>query len=163
MKLDRVQSISAGLCIVLGMVLAAALLLGPGVGVAVAKKSKSIKTEGTFVGYDAEAKTLEIKVKKKGKKPGNKALKLKSGKKATFKVKPEGSVLTRTSVTLDGRRADINEIKKGQFLIIYWVADETDADARFARKIDMVLSEAELDARNKARLEKARAAGQLSD
>ena len=106
---------------------------------------------------------MKSRSKKKGKKPENKALKLKSGKKATFKVKPEGSVLTRTSVTLDGKRADINEIKSGQFLILYWVADETDPDARFARKIDMVLSEAELDARNKARLEAARAAGQLSN
>ena len=159
MRWNRIQSISAAIC----MLLAAALLVGPGVGVAFAKKSKSIKTEGTFIGYDAEAKTLEIKVKKKGKKPANKALKLKSGKKATFNVKPEGSVLTRTSVTLDGKRADINEIEKGQFLFIYWVPDETDPDARFARKIDMVLSEAEMDARNKARMEAARAAGQLSD
>jgi len=138
-------------------------LLGLGAGVAEAKKTKSIKTEATFIAYDAEAKTLEVKVKKKGKKPENKALKLKTGKKATFKVKPEGSVLTRTSVTLDGRRADINEIETGQFLIIYWVPDESDPDARFARKIDMVLSAAEMDARNKARLEAARKAGQLAD
>ena len=143
--------------------LAAVLLLGLGAGVGQAKKSKSIKTEATFVAYDAEAKTLEVKVKKKGKKPSNKALKLKVGKKATFKVKPEGSVLTRTSVTLDGKRADINEITEGQFLFIYWVPDEVDADARFARKIDMMLSEAEMDARNKARLEAARKAGQLAD
>lgn len=142
---------------------AAAFVLAGGVGVAQAKKSKSIKTEATFLSYDAEAKTIEVKVKKKGKKPASKKLKLKTGKKATFTVKPEGSVLTRTSVTLDGKRADINEIKSGQFLILYWVADETDPDARFARKIDMVLSEAELDARNKARLEAARAAGQLSN
>lgn len=143
--------------------LASALLLVLGGGVAQAKKTRSIKTEATFIAYDAEAKTLEVKVKKKGKKPANKALKLRVGKKATFKVKPEGSVLTRTSVTLDGRRADINEITKGQFLFIYWVPDEVDADARFARKIDMVLSEAEMDARNKARLEAARKAGQLAD
>ena len=143
--------------------LAVALLAGPAAQTAQAKKSKSIKTEATFIAYDAEAKTLEVKVKKKGKKPANKKLKLKTGKSATFKVKPEGSVLTRTSVTLDGKRADINEIRKGQFLFIYWVPDETDPDARFARKIDMVLSEAEMDARNKARLDAARKAGQLAD
>ncbi len=159
MKSNRVQPKRAGLF----LLMSALLVLGLGAGVAAAKKSKSIKTEGIFLGYDAEAKTLEIKVKKKGKKPGNKALRLKTGKRATFNVKPEGSVLTRTSVTLDGKRADINEIEEGQFLIIYWVPDENDPDSRFARKIDMVLSEAEMDARNKARLEAARAAGQLAD
>ena len=148
---------------VLFLVLATALVVGAGAGAAQAKKSKSTKTEATFIAYDPEAKTLEVKVKKKGKKPANKKLKLKTGKSATFKVKPEGSVLTRTSVTLDGKRADINEIRKGQFLFIYWVPDETDPDARFARKIDMVLSEAEMDARNKARLDAARKAGQLAD
>jgi hypothetical protein len=142
---------------------AAAFVLAGGVGVAQAKKSKSIKTEATFLSYDADEKTIEVKVKKKGKKPSNKKLKLKTGKKATFNVKPEGSVLTRTSVTLDGKRADINSMEKGQFLFIYWVPDEKDPEARFARKIDMVLSEAEMDARNKARLEAAREAGQLSD
>ena len=143
--------------------LAVALFAGPAAQTAQAKKSKSIKTEATFIAYDAEAKTLEVKVKKTGKKPENKKLKLKRGKKAVFKVKPEGSILTRTSVTLDGKRADINEIEKGQFLFIYWAPDEVDAEMRFARKIDMVLSEAEMDARNKARLEAARASGQLSD
>ena len=143
--------------------LAVALLAGPAAQTAQAKKSKSIKTEATFIAYDAEAKTLEVKVKKTGKKPEKKKLKLKRGKKAVFKVKPEGSILTRTSVTLDGKRADINEIEKGQFLFIYWAPDEVDAEMRFARKIDMVLSEAEMDARNKARLEAARASGQLSD
>ena len=142
---------------------AAAFVLAGGVGVAQAKKSKSIKTEATFLSYDADEKTIEVKVKKKGKKPSNKKLKLKTGKKATFNVKPEGSVLTRTSVTLDGKRADINSMEKGQFLFIYWVPDEKDPEARFARKIDMVLSEAEMDARNKARLDAARKAGQLAD
>ena len=143
--------------------LAMVFLFGPYVPTAEAKKSRSIKTEATFIAYDAEAKTVEVKVKKTGKKPENKKLKLKRGKKATFKVKPEGSVLTRTSVTLDGKRADIKEIEKGQFLFIYWVPDEAASEMRFARKIDMVLSEAEMEARNKARLEAARAAGQLSD
>lgn len=159
MRFHRVQSLKA----VGFILLSAALVMNPGAQVAEAKKSKSIKTEATFIAYDAEAKTLEVKVKKTGKKPANKKLKLKRGKKAVFNVKPEGSVLTRTSVTLDGKRADINEIEKGQFLFIYWVPDETDPEKRFARKIDMVLSAAEMDARNKARLEAAREAGKLSD
>ena len=159
MQFLEVVPFKAGLVLLFGL----ALLAGSGADVAWAKKTRSTKTEATFVAYDAEAKTLEVKVKKTGKKPKNKALKLRSGKKATFKVKPEGSILTRTSVTLDGKRADINEIETGQFLFIYWVADEKDPDMRFARKIDMVLSAAEMDARNKARLEAARAAGQLAD
>jgi hypothetical protein len=126
-----------------------------------AKKQKSIKTEGKFVSYDAAAKSILVKVKKTGKKPSNKALKLKNGREAEFKVKPEGSVLTRTSVTLNGKRADITDIPAKKTLIIYWVEDETDKTKRFARKIDMILSDEELEARDKARLKAAEAAGQV--
>ncbi len=34
---------------------------------------------------------------------------------------------------------------------------------RFARKIDLVLTDEQMDARNEARMEAARAAGQVSD
>ncbi|MAI77887.1 MAG: hypothetical protein CL917_03010 [Deltaproteobacteria bacterium] len=126
-----------------------------------ASKSKSIKTEAFFVSLDTEKNLLEVRVKKTGKRPKNKKLKLKTGKSATFKVKPEGSVLKRTTVALDGQRVDINEIEKNQFLFIYWVPDEMDPDVRFARKIDLVLTDEQMDARNEARMEAARAAGQL--
>ena len=76
-----------------------------------AKKSKSIKTEAFFISLDTEKNVMEVKVKKTGKKPKNKKLKLKMGKNATFNVKPEGSVLKRTTVALDGQRVDINEIE----------------------------------------------------
>ncbi len=126
-----------------------------------AKKSKSIKTEAFFVSLDTKKNVMEVKVKKTGKKPKNKKLKLKTGKKATFNVKPEGSVLKRTTVALDGQRVDINEIEPNQFLFIYWVPDEGNPDERFARKVDLVLTDEQMDARNDARTKAARAAGQL--
>lgn len=128
-----------------------------------AAKAKSIKTEAFFVSLDTENKTMEVRVKKTGSKPKNKKLRLKIGKEATFNVKPEGSILKRTSVSLDGQRSDINEIEPDQFLFIYWVPDEKNPDQRFARKIDLVLTEDQLDERNAARLEAAKAAGKLQD
>ena len=128
---------------------------------AIAKKSKSIKTEAFFVSLDTEKNVMEVKVKKTGKKPKNKKLKLKMGKDATFNVKPEGSVLKRTTVALDGQRFDINEIQPNQFLFIYWVPDEKNPDERFARKVDLVLTDEQMDARNEARTKAAQAAGQL--
>ena len=91
---------------------------------AAAAKAKSIKTEAFFVSLDPETNVLEVKVKKTGKRPKNKKLKLKTGKPASFNVKPEGSVLKRTTVALDGQRVDIGEIEPNQFLFIYWVPDE---------------------------------------
>ncbi len=126
-------------------------------------KQKSIKTEAQFVSYDEKTKTIVVDVKKTGKKPDNGALKLRTGKEAEFKVKPEGSVLTRTSVTLNGQRADIKDIPAKKTINIYWVEDETDKTKRFARKIDMILSDEELEAQDKARMEAAKAAGQVED
>lgn len=130
---------------------------------AMAGKAKSIKTEAFFVSLDPDTNVMEVKVKKTGKRPKNKKLKLKTGKSASFNVKPEGSVLKRTTVALDGQRVDIGEIEENQFLFIYWVPDEKDPDKRFARKIDLVLTDEQMDARNDARMEAARAAGQVSD
>jgi len=128
-----------------------------------AAKSKSVKTEAKFVSFDASANTITVKVVKTGKKPKNKALVMKKGKEATFKVKPEGSILTRTSVTLNGQRADITDIPAKKTINIYWVPDQADENVRFARKIDMILSDAELEARDKARLDEAKASGQVTD
>ena len=145
----------------LAMLAAASWLLGAVPAAVEAKEAKSIKTEAFFVSLDDDKTTLEVRVKKTGKKPKNKKLKLKTGKQATFRVKPEGSVLTRTTVALDGQRTDISEIEPGQFLFIYWVPDEKDPDKRFARKIDLVLTEQQMEERNEARLEAARAAGKV--
>jgi hypothetical protein len=141
---------------------ALALLVSPlFVGSALAAKSKSIKTEAKFVSYDDSTKTMTVKVKSTGKKPKNKALKLKNGKEAEFRIKPDGSILTKTSVTLNGKRSAIGEIPKGKTINIYWVPDEKDENVRFARKIDMILSDEELEARDKQRMKEAEAAGKV--
>mgnify|MGYP004370105407 CR=1 FL=1 len=148
--------------------LGAALLLLAASGVVVhtaeaQKKTKSTKTEAKFISYDAESKTMTVKVLKSGKRPENRKLSLKKGKKATFKIKPEGSILMRTSITADGMRSSIDEIPDNKTLNIYWVPDEKDPDVRFARKIDMVYTDQELAERDERRLEEARAKGQVSD
>jgi len=134
-----------------------------GASPALAAKAKSVQTEAKFVSYDAATKTMVARVKKTGKKPKNKALKLKKGKEAEFKVKPEGSVLTRTSVTLNGKRAAITDIPKNKTINIYWVPDDANADKRFARKIDMILNDEELEARDKERMEAEKAAGRVAE
>jgi len=129
----------------------------------VAAKGKTIQTEAKFISYDAEKKVMEVKVLKPGKKPKNKALRLKRGKSAAFNIKPDGSVLTRTSVTNEGRRIDITDIPEDKTLTIYWLPDDSNEDQRFARKIDMTLTDEEAEARDAERLEKARAEGKVED
>jgi len=146
-----------------GLIVLALAFLGSSLGAtpADAAKSKSIKTEAKFVAYDDGTKTMTVKVKKTGKKPKDTALKLKAGKNADFRIKPDGSILTKTSVTLNGKRAAIGDIPEGKTINIYWVPDEEKAGSRFARKIDMILSDQELEARDKERTKAAEAAGQL--
>ena len=127
------------------------------------RKSKSTKTEAKFISYDDATKTMTVKVLKSGKRPKNKKLSMKRGKKATFKIKTDGSILVKTSVTADGMRSSIDEIPDDKTLNIYWVPDETDPDVRFARKVDMVYTDEELEARDKKRLEEAKAKGQVAD
>ena len=124
---------------------------------------KSIQTEAKFISYDAENKTIKVKILKPGKRSKNKKLKLARGKPATFKVNPSGSVLTRTSVTVNGKRSSLEEIPDDKTLNIYWIPDKDDADVRYAKKIDMIWTDEELEARDNMRLEEARAKGQVED
>jgi hypothetical protein len=128
-------------------VLAAALVGGvllfvaaPG---AFAKEAKSTRNEAELVKYDAEAKTVTMKIKKVGLGPDAKSLKV--GQQAVFKVKPEGTVLTRTSVAINGKKGELKDIPVGKTVLVYWIPDTADPKARFARKIDVILSEQELD------------------
>lgn len=151
-----------------GLVLCAAtllvLVLSPAADAAPKKgKTKSIKTEAKFISYDSAKKVVTVKVLKAGGRPENRKLSVKTGKKAEFKIKPEGSILVRTSVTADGMKSSIDEIPDDKTLNIYWVPDETDPDVRFARKIDMVYTDEELEARDKQRLEEAKAKGQVKE
>lgn len=111
------------------------------------KKSKSVQTEAIFQSYDAAAKTITVKVKKAGGRVKSKEAAIKNGKEASFNVKPEGSVLTKTTVSINGRKGELTDITEGKTLNIYWVVDEAMSTKRFARKIDLLLSEEEQNER----------------
>ena len=107
-------------------------------------KGKSVQTEGKWIKYDPEAKTVTVKVKKPGR--GEDAKLLKKNKEAVFAVIPEGSVLTRTTVAINGVKAELSDIPEGKTVNVYWRPDEKDPSILRARKIDMFMSDEELDA-----------------
>ena len=107
---------------------------------------RSAQTEALFVSYDAEAATVTVKVRKPGKgaRPPR-HLKLKRGKQAVFKVKDGGSVLTSTIVkNMDGRRGRFTDLQPGAKVFVFWVPDEQDENARFARSISVFVPVEEL-------------------
>ena len=108
-------------------------------------KVKSVQTEAVWVAFDAEAKTVTAKVKKPGR--GKAAKKLKKNKEATWAVVPEGSVLVRTTVAINGVKGELGDIPEGKTVNIYWRPDEKDPTILRARKIDVILSDEELDAK----------------
>ena len=110
---------------------------------AVAAEQKSTRNEAEWVKYDASAKTVTVKIKKAGLGPG--AATLKVGQQVVFTVQPEGTVLTRTSVAVNGKKGALTDIPPGKTVLVYWIPDVKDAKAQFARKIDVILSEQELD------------------
>jgi len=134
---------------------AAMLALAVGVGLTTAAHAqgnqKSVQNEAQFVKYDEATSTVVVKILKKGK--GNTGLlkqfdeKVKNGKEATFNVIPTGSVLTRTSVAVNGVKGEMTDLKAGKTILIYWVEDPKKKGELFARKIDVVLSEEELNKR----------------
>jgi hypothetical protein len=136
---------------VLASVLALALVLGVSAAASAQGKQKSVQNEAKFVSYDQAASTVTVQILKKGK--GNKQLmkqfnkEVKNGKEATFNVIPTGSVLTRTSVAVNGVKGEITDLKPGKTPQVYWVEDPKKPGQLFARKIDVVLSEEELNAR----------------
>jgi len=85
-------------------------------------KAKTERANGKVVAYDAEARTLTIKDK---------------GRETTFNVKPEGSVLTRTTVTLNSKPSSVDELKPDRVVVVYWRANATDPEQKDARKIDI--------------------------
>jgi spore germination protein GerM len=82
-------------------------------------KTKTERSNGRLEKYDKTASTVTIKDK---------------GKAETFTVKAEGSVLTRTTVTVNSKPGKLDDLKEGAPVIVYW---KTEGDAKFARKIDM--------------------------
>ena len=110
-----------------------------------AKEQKSTRNEAEWVKYDSTAKTVTLKIKKLGLGDGAKTLKV--GQQVVFNVQPEGTVLTRTSVAVNGKKGALTDIPPGKTVLVYWVPDVKDPKARFTRKIDVILSEQELDER----------------
>jgi len=112
-------------------------------GVAEAATEKSVQTEAEWIKFDAENNTITVKVKKPGR--GDAAKALTRNKEAVFAVKPEGSVLTRTTVSINGKKAELTDIPEGKTVNVYWRPDETDPTIHRARKVDVILSDEELD------------------
>ncbi len=127
---------------------AVACLLAAPAAQAAEDKAKSTQSEGKWVKFDSSANTVTVKITKEGKGAKPPAdLKVKKGREATFKVNPTGSVLSRTSIAINGKKGEITDIPEGKTVLIYWLADEKDPKSRFARKIDVILSDEELDAK----------------
>jgi hypothetical protein len=110
-----------------------------------AKQTKSTSNEAEWISYDSTAKIVKVKITKKGKGPNSKALKAKQ--EVTFNVIPEGSILKRTSVAINGVKGEIQDIPEGKTVLIYWIPDPNKDGEYFARKIDVIMSDEELDAR----------------
>jgi hypothetical protein len=129
----------------------AAAVIGLAGGAFAQGNQKSVSNEAQFVKYDEAASTVTVKILKKGK--GNAALmkqfdeQVKNGKDATFNVIPTGSVLSRTSVAVNGVKGEMKDLQPGKKVLIYWVEDPKKKGELFARKIDVVLSEEELNKR----------------
>jgi ABC-type glycerol-3-phosphate transport system substrate-binding protein len=138
-------------------VLASALALALAAGLsataasAQGKPQKSVNNEAKFVSYDEAASTVTVTITKKGK--GNRNLikkykkEVKNGKDVTFNVIPTGSILKRTSVAINGVKGEMTDLQPGKSLQVYWIEDPKKPGELFARKIDVVLSEEELNAR----------------
>lgn len=121
----------------------AALLAGP----ASAQPKPTITNEAEFLGYDAEAKTVEVKITGPGKGKDKDLRKVfRSGQKATFNVKPEGPVISATIVKINGKREDIEALPVGKTINIRWREGAKEGEY-FATGIDAILSEDEMDER----------------
>ena len=131
------------------LVAAAALGLCLGLGMATSagaeKKSRVTKTVAVWVAFDAENKTLTVKVKKPGRKPKDKALYLKKGRDAIFNLKLDGSVLSGiTIIKINGLRGAFADVPPGKTVNVYWIPDKKKEGERFASSIDVIFSEEEL-------------------
>ena len=85
-------------------------------------ETKTERSNGRVVSYDKAGGKLTIKDK---------------GKETTFNVTAEGSVLTRTTVTLNARPAKLDDLKPNAVVVVYWRPNAAHADQKDARKIDV--------------------------
>lgn len=110
----------------LGVLVAAALVAGWIVTGATdeanaQRKSKTKQFTGRFEGFDPATNTITVK---------------KGRNEEVFNVKPEGSVLTRSTVKINGMGAKMTDLPAGAPVIVYWIPDEKDKTQKFARSID---------------------------
>ena len=105
---------------------------------------KTTQTEARWIAFDPATKTVKVKV---DKSTGPNKAKLKKNEEVTFRVMPEGSVLKRTSVAINGVKGELTDIVEGKRVNVYWLTDPENASGYFARKIDVTLSEEELQKR----------------
>ena len=84
-------------------------------------RQKSKQARGTFMSFDADAKTVTVKEK---------------GREIVYNVTPEGTVLTRTTVKINGAASMVTDLREGFPVIIYWRPYEKDKKQRYARMID---------------------------
>ena len=119
-----------------GALLAAAALLAEPTVRAAEPRSRQIETEAEFVSFNEADSTITVKVIKTGKPV--KGHKLRKGKEADFKVKPEGSVLVRTTVKLqDGTAGTFSDLQAGRKVRVFWIVDEDDSTQRMARSVSV--------------------------
>jgi hypothetical protein len=109
------------------------------------KKTKKTQTEAKWVAFDAATKTVKVKVEKPGKGPNTKLMK--KGTEVTFRVSPEGSVLARTTVKVNGKKGELTDIPQGKQVLVYWEPDSQNKEGFYASAIDVTFSEEELDKR----------------
>lgn len=109
-----------------------------------AGRQKQTQTEATFLGWDPESHTITVKVRRTGRGKGPKLppqLQIKRGEEVTFNVKEEGSVMTATIVkSREGTRMDFEHLVPGSKIFVFWVPDEKDDSARFARSISIYVA-----------------------
>lgn len=104
--------------------LASALVFGlAGVETAEAQKKQKSKLsrEARLLAFDTEAGTMTVKEK---------------GKKVVYNVIFEGSVMTRTTATINAKPVKLAEIPLKARVNIYWRPDENNKKKRMARKVD---------------------------
>jgi len=101
--------------------LAILLMLGASSVALAEKESKSKKAQGKLVELDVAGGTMTV---------------LEKGKKQVYQVIYEGSVMTRTTSTMNAKPVKLTEIPIGAPVIVYWKPDEADKKIRHARKVD---------------------------
>ena len=105
-----------------GRVMAAcAVLLLLLVGGTADAKSKVRKSDARLMAFDQEKGKMMVKEK---------------GKKVIYNVRFDGSVLTRTTATMNAKPVKLEEIPIEAPVIVYWIPDEENPKERFARKVD---------------------------